>query len=176
MEISEQELARCRKIANAICWHSGAQHLAEDAEQEAVIGLIKAKQVFDPSRNDDFSGFSTLYISGYVRTFLRNQWYDKRSDHHCKGMVYADHLPDDVTIDALLKPAIPASEWEEKISVFQEMRIMWSKIAALPAEQRDTIIRYFWLDQGPTTIGRQTHARKSVVYYRLNAALKKLAA
>jgi RNA polymerase sigma-B factor len=65
-----QNLAR--KIAHR--WSLQCAEPYEDLENLALIGLIRAVEKFDPTKEVAFSSFAVPYIEGEIQHFLRDHW------------------------------------------------------------------------------------------------------
>lgn len=65
-----------RKLAYRVAhrWSKQCAEPVEDLEQIACIGLLKAIERFDRSRNAAFSSFAVPWISGEIQHFLRDHW------------------------------------------------------------------------------------------------------
>jgi RNA polymerase sigma-B factor len=61
-----------RKVAHK--WSQQCAEPYEDLENLALIGLIRAVEKFDPSKNVAFSSFAVPYIEGEIQHFLRDHW------------------------------------------------------------------------------------------------------
>lgn len=67
----------CQKAARR--WAHQCQEPFEDLSQQAVFGLVKAVDLFDPEAGNAFSSFAMPYISGAIQHYLRDRgWGDVR--------------------------------------------------------------------------------------------------
>lgn len=70
-KIAEQNIALARKITHRYAPYVPVDYL--DLEQEGFIGLIKAIERFDPSRNIQFSSYAVPFIRGEILMYLRHK-------------------------------------------------------------------------------------------------------
>ena len=49
-------------------------HLFEDLYQEGILGLLRAKETFDPERGYKFLTYATWWIQGYISRYLKKDF------------------------------------------------------------------------------------------------------
>lgn len=77
--MTESDIARCRAIARRICRQWGAQHLRQDAEQEACMAYWQCCLEHDPQHGNAWQ-LGTKRVPGAVMDFLQRQHFNSRRD------------------------------------------------------------------------------------------------
>lgn len=71
LSLVENAMSLVKKIASTISFQSGISN--EDLVQVGSIGLIKAIEFFDPSKNVKFKTYASYFIRGEIKHYLRDK-------------------------------------------------------------------------------------------------------
>jgi RNA polymerase sigma-B factor len=105
----------------------------EDLVQEGALGLIRAVEAFDPSRQTALSSFAVPYIRGAMRHYLRDRHLPLRAPRrlrelHARGQALQQkrlHAGESPLAEAALAEALDcsAAEWQEAMAVHRALQV-----------------------------------------------------
>jgi RNA polymerase sigma-B factor len=112
-EVIEDHMPYARHIARR---YSGHGSTAEDFEQVAFLGLVKAVDNFDPDHGTGFLGYATPMIIGEIKRYFRDATWCVHVPRHMQELTGAMHkAADALTAELGRGPSLP--ELAERLGV-----------------------------------------------------------
>jgi RNA polymerase sigma factor (sigma-70 family) len=119
-ELIVSHMDYARRIASNFQNHQVLHFEASDLESEALFGLVKAGERFDPARNVPFRVFVRVRIAGAIEDFLR----------------YRNQTPFHELLDI---HSVPAG-----LDEVEDHRRLRQTVAGLPERWRRVLVMRFW--------------------------------
>lgn len=132
--------------------------LAEEAVQEAFVRIWRRGRQFDPARGNERSWILAVARNAAIDLLRKRARLAERSIDDAPA-VYAMQDPDDT--------------WQAVLASLTGERVR-NALGALPAEQKDVIVRAYYHGQRPVDIARETGLPEGTVRSRLRLALTRL--
>jgi len=167
-EISPTEIQRVKIMAYWLARRTGTMSNREDYEQAGFVGLLQAKERFDPSMGIKFSTFSFYRIKGSMLDFMRNSDLFQMS-----WLQQNDDKPELVSINLQIeKLQNYDNDYHAETVIYRyevEQRIR-EAIHELPEIQRKILDLYYWQDLPISRIAKQLSKQPPRVHRLLNTS------
>jgi RNA polymerase sigma factor (sigma-70 family) len=169
--VTAADLALARRIGLALAADLPAQFDRDDILQAASIGVWKAKQRFNPLRNNDFAGYAYNYIRYEVLMWVRRgNW---QNTVHMGRLVLVDD-GDRPPTEEYSQPCDAHPLQDDNLNTHQMARLVCSLLQFLPPSQ-EFVIRALFLDGATwSDVIDALHMSRRSVFLLRRAALANL--
>lgn len=157
----------------------------DDLFQEAMLGVVRASEKFDPSFGCAFSTYANWWIRAYIKKWIRDKSRQVRLPARVfEDLSKRDELPPaptsldstvnkgnrtyyDITPSELLSP-------EQVCEIDEERAILWSEVAKLTPKEQTVLRMRFEEEKTLPEIGEHLHLTKQRIDQIQHEAFEKL--
>ena len=132
----------------------------DDLRQVAQIAVWRAREHYDPARNDNFQLYALPYVRGAVLMLVRSTWRDAQST---PWVAMTEGELDDDDQQAAHWSAGPGSDMEQQVDAARDASRLHCAIESLPVSQR-RLVRLLLRGVAVSDAGRLLGFGKATAY------------